>query len=329
MIRGSDTMRAMVVGTGGLELRDVPVPTPGPGEVLVRVRAAGLNRAELAMAAGHAHGALGGAGAVIGLEWAGEVAGLGAGVEGVREGDRVLCSGNGGYAEYAVADWGRINPVPAGMGWERAATLPIALQTMHDALVTNGQLRRGQAVLIQGASSGVGLMGLQVARLMGAGLVIGSSTSAARRERLAEFGAGLAIDSGDPAWPDAVLAATDGVGVDLIVDQISGPVANGNLRATRVLGRIVNVGRLGGSLAEFDFDLHAARRITYVGVTFRTRSKEEVRAINARMRADLWDAVEAGTLALPIDRVFPLEQANEAQARMKANAHLGKIVLSV
>ncbi len=322
-------MRAMVVGNGELELRDIPVPRPGPGEVLVRVRAAGLNRAELAMAAGHAHGALGGPGAVIGLEWAGEVAGLGAGVEGFREGDRVLCSGNGGYAEYAVADWGRINPVPATMDWERAATLPIALQTMHDALVTNGHLREGQAVLIQGASSGVGLMGLQVARLMGAKLVIGSSTSAARRARLAEFGADLAIDSGDPAWPDAVLAATGGEGVDLIVDQISGSVANGNLRATRVLGRIVNVGRLGGSRAEFDFDLHAARRIAYVGVTFRTRSKEEVREINRRMRADLWDAVEAGRLALPIDRVFPLERANEAQAHMKANAHLGKIVLSV
>ena len=323
-------MRAMVVGDGALELRDIPVPRPGVGEVLVRVRAAGLNRAELAMAAGHAHGALGGAGAVIGLEWAGEVAGLGAGVEGVREGDRVICSGNGGYAEYAVADCGRINPVPANnMGWEQAATLPIALQTMHDALVTNGQLREGQAVLIQGASSGVGLMGLQIARLMGARLVIGSSTNAERRARLAAFGADLAIDSGDAGWPDAVLAATDGNGVDLIVDQISGSVANGNLKATRVLGRIVNVGRLGGSKAEFDFDLHAARRITYVGVTFRTRSKEEVREINRRMRADLWDAVEAGTLALPIDRVFPLEQANEAQAHMKANAHLGKIVLSV
>ncbi len=323
-------MRAMVVGAGGLELRDVPVPQPGPGEVLVRVRAAGLNRAELAMAAGHAHGALGGAGSPIGLEWAGEVAGVGAGAEGVREGDRVLCSGNGGYAEYAVTDWGRVNPVPANnMGWEQAATLPIALQTMHDALVTNGRLRDGQAVLIQGASSGVGLMGLQIARLMGARTVIGSSTRAERRARLAEFGADLAVDTADPAWPDAVLAATDGAGVDLIVDQVSGPLVNGNLKATRVLGRIVNVGRLGGAEGSFDFDLHAMRRISYVGVTFRTRSKDEVREINRRMRADLWGAVETGRLALPIDKVFPLEEADAAQARMRANEHLGKIVLTV
>ncbi len=323
-------MRAMVVGESGLELRDVPVPVPGPGEVLVRVRAAGLNRAELAMAAGHAHGPLGGKGAVIGLEWAGEVAGVGPGVDGVREGDRVMCSGNGGYAEYAVTDWGRVSAIPANnMGWEQAATLPIALQTMHNALVTAGQMQPGQAVLIQGASSGVGLMGLQIARLLGAGLVIGSSTNAARRARLAEFGAGLAIDTADPAWPDAVLAATGGRGVDLIVDQVSASVADGNLRATRILGRIVNVGRLGGSKGPFDFDLHAARRITYVGVTFRTRSLEEVREINRLMRADLWGALEAGKLALPMDKVFALEDAVAAQAHMRANAHLGKIVLSV
>ena len=200
---------------------------------------------------------------------------------------------------------------------------------MHDALVTNGQLRAGQAVLIQGASSGVGLMGLQIARFLKAGLVVGSSTDAGRRARLPEFGAGLAVDSSDPAWPDQVLAATSGQGVDLVVDQVSAPVSRGSMQATRVLGRIVNVGRLGGGAGEFDFDLHAMRRITYVGVTFRTRSLEEVREINRRMRADLWDAVQAGTLALPIDRAFPLEQARAAQAHMRANAHLGKIVLTM
>ena len=323
-------MRAMVIGDGVLELRDVPAPEVGPGGVLVRVRAAGLNRAELGMTAGHAHGALGGKGGLIGLEWAGEVAAVGPGVTGIREGDRVMCSGNGGYAEYAVTDWGRVCPVPANnMSWEQAATMPIALQTMHDAVVTNGQLQKGQSVLIQGASSGVGLMGMQIARFMGAALVIGSSTNPERRARLAEFGAQVTVDTSDPAWPDAVLAATEGKGVDLIVDQISAPVANGNLKATRVLGRIVNVGRLGGSRGEFDFDMHAAKRISYVGVTFRTRSLDEVREINRRMRADLWAAVEAGELALPIDKIFSLEQANDAQAHMRANAHLGKIVLTV
>ena len=323
-------MRAMVVGDNGLELRDIPTPQPGPGQVLVRVRAAGLNRAELAMAAGHAHGSLGGKGATIGLEWAGEIAALGAGVPGLQEGDRVMCSGGGGYAEYAMTDWGRISKLPdSNMSWEQAATLPIALQTMHDAIVTNGGLQPGGTILIQGASSGVGLMGLQIAREMGASLVLGSSTNAERRAKLRQYGAAVAVDTSDPAWPDAVLEATGGRGVDTVVDMISGPVANGNLRATRILGRIVNVGRLGGATGPFDFDLHAMRRISYVGVTFRTRSSEEVREINRRMREDLWPGVQAGRLHLPIDRSFPLEQANEAQAHMKANGHFGKIVLTV
>lgn len=323
-------MKAAIVTDQGVQLREVAAPVPKPDEVLVRVRAAGLNRADLAVAAGHSHGAIGGPGTIVGLEFAGEIAGVGSAVRGLREGDRVMCSGAAGYAEYAVADWGRVSKIPdSNMGFVQAATLPVALQTMHDALVTNGRLARGEAVLIQGASSGVGLMGMQIAKAMGARLVIGTSTNAMRRGRLAEFGADLAIDTAEPGWSRHVLDATEGRGVELIVDQVSASVANENMKATAILGRIVNVGRLGGARGEFDYDLHALRRIAYIGVTFRTRSVEEVREINRRMRADLWEAVEAGTLALPIDRVFPLAEAAEALAYMKANQHFGKLVLEV
>ncbi len=323
-------MKAAVVAESGVVIRDVPKPTPGPAQVLVKVHAAGLNRADLIMASGRMHGSTGGAGAVLGLEFAGEVVEAGPQVEGIKVGDRVMCSGAGGYAEYAVADFGRTARIPANnMTFTQAATLPVALQTMHDAVVTNGRLMDGETVLIQGASSGVGLMGLQIAKLKGARLVIGSSTNAARRARLKEFGADLAIDSKSPGWADEVVKATGGKGVDLIVDQISASVANDNLKAAAVRGRIVNVGRLGGFKGEFDFDLHALKRIDYIGVTFRTRSVEEVREINRRMRADLWQAVEAGKLALPIDRTFPLDEAAAALAHMKANNHFGKIVLTV
>ncbi len=323
-------MKAIVIGNGNVELREVAQPKPAPEQVLVRVRAVGLNRADLIMASGRMHGSTGGPGAILGLECAGEVAEVGRAVTGVNVGDRVMASCANSYAEYAVADMGRVHRIPANnMTFAQAATLPVALQTMHNAVVTAGRLRPGETVLIQGASSGVGLVAMQIAKLMGAAFVVGSSTNTERRGRLAEFGADLAIDSRDPGWADQVLSATAGKGVDLIVDQISGYVANDNLKATAVLGRIVNVGRLGGFKGEFDFDLHAARRIDYIGVTFRTRSVEEVREINRRMRADLWAHVEAGKISLPIDRAFPLDQAAEALARMKANAHLGKIVLEV
>ena len=323
-------MKAVVVGTNGPAVIEASKPVPKPNEVLVQVRACGLNRADLAVAAGHSHGAIGGAGTIVGMEWAGEVAEVGSQVNGFKVGDRVMGSGAGGFAQYAVTDWGRVIPIPSSnLSFEQAATLPVALQTMHNALVTVGELKPGATVLIQGASSGVGLMALQIARLRGAALVIGSSTDAVRRARLNEFGAHLAIDSKDPGWVDQVLKATDGHGVDLIIDQVSGYLANQNLKATRILGKIVNVGRLGGMRGEFDFDLHAARRISYIGVTFRTRSKEEIREINARMRSDLADAVAAGKLSLPIDRSFALDDAVAALDYMKANRHFGKIVLRV
>jgi NADPH2:quinone reductase len=321
-------MKAAVVADGGVEIREMEKPKPDPEQVLVRVRAAGLNRADLQVAAGRSHGGIGGAGTIVGLEFAGEVEEVGSAVKAVKPGDRVMASGSGGYAEYAVADWGRVSPIPANnMNYEQAATLPIALQTMHNALVGAGRLKAGEAVMIQGATSGVGLMGLQIAKLKGARLVIGTSTNAERRGRLKDYGADLAVDTSEPNWSEQVLAATDKRGVDLIVDQVSAGVANENMKAAAVLGRIVNVGRLGGFKGEFDFDLHALKRIDYVGVTFRTRSVEEVREIVQAMRADLWPHVESGKLALPIDKTYPLDEAAAALAHMRENRHFGKIVL--
>jgi NADPH:quinone reductase-like Zn-dependent oxidoreductase len=320
-------MKAAIVTEAGLEIREVPQPKPKPNEVLVRVRATGLNRADLPGIYGagqHRRNP----GTIPGLEWSGEVVECGADAKAFKPGDRVLCTGQAGYAEYAVSDWGRTTPIPANnMTWEQAATLPSALGTMHDAIVTNGRLKSGETILIQGASSGVGLMGLQIAKLKGGRLVIGSSSNDARRARLREFGADLAIDTRKADWPDEVVKATAGKGVDVIIDMISASVANQNMAASAVLGRIVNVGRLGGSRGEFDYDLHAQKRIAYIGVTHRTRSLDELREEVRRMREDLWGAVTAGKLHLPIDRVFKLDEAEAAQAHMRTNSHFGKIVL--
>ena len=324
-------MKAFVYGANGAEITDVAKPAPKGTQVLVRVRACGLNRADLGMTKGHAHGNAGGLGTVLGMEWAGEIAELGSDAKGVKVGDRVMGSGGAAFAEYTLADHGRLFHIPASsnMSYQDAATLPVALATMHNAVVTNGALQPGQSVLIQGASSGVGLMAMQIAKLKGAKIVIGSSTDAVRRGRLKEFGADLAVDSSDPGWVKQVLEATGGEGVDLIVDQVSGKVASQNLAATKIKGRIVNVGRLGGSHGDFNFDLHAARRINYIGVTFRTRSIEEIREIFDEVRNDIWSAVESRKLQLPIDKVFAFADIGKAFDRMEANQHLGKIVVTL
>ena len=319
-------MRAYVYGANGAEITDVAKPAPKSAQVLVRVRACGLNRADLGMTKGQAHG---GAGAVLGMEWAGEVAELGPDAKGVKVGDKIMGSGSAAFAEYTLADHGRLFRTPSNMSCEDAATLPVALTTMHNAVVTNGALQAGQSVLVQGASSGVGLMAMQIARLKGASIVIGSSTDAVRRGRLKQFGADLAVDSSDPGWVDQVLQATGGEGVDLIVDQVSGKVASQNLAAAKIKGRIVNVGRLGGTHADFNFDLHAARRISYIGVTFRTRSIEEIRDIFSEVRKDIWPAVESRQLQLPIDKVFAFDEIGKAFEHMEANKHLGKIVVTL
>jgi len=321
-------MKAYVYGAQGAAITEIDKPAPKGAQVLVRVRACGLNRADLGMTKGHVHGAAGGVGTVLGMEFAGEIEALGDEAYGCKVGDRVMGSGAAAFGEYTLADHGRLLPIPDGMSFTDAATLPVALTTMHNALLAVGKLRSGQTVLIQGASSGVGLMALQIAKHKGARLVIGSSTTKDRRDRLCEFGADLAIDSASDGWVDQVLAATDGAGVDLIIDQISGKVANHNLAAARVLGRIVNVGRLGGTHADFNFDLHAARRIDYVGVTFRTRSVEEIREIFRQVRGDLWPAIESRKLRLPVDRCFPFAEIDAAFAHMEANRHLGKIVVT-
>jgi NADPH2:quinone reductase len=314
-------MRAVVSTHEGVALREVPRPTPGASEVLVRVAAASLNRADLFVAAART-------GKPFGMEWAGEVVECGA-ESAARPGQRVFCTGTGGFAEYAVTDASRTIPVPHAFSYEEATVLGGALQTMHDALVSNGRICKGEAVLIHGASTGVGLIGMQMAKHLGAAIVIGTSTSEWKRAKLRDYGADLSLDPNSTHWIDEVAAVTGGRGVDLVIDQLAGPGINDTMRATAIRGRIVNVGRLAGDRAEFDFDLHALRRIEYVGVTFRTRSVEEVRALNRALLENLGAPIAAGKFRLPIDASFDLGEAAKALARMEANRHFGKIVLRV
>ena len=264
------------------------------------------------------------------MEFSGEIVKCGENVKNFSIGDRVMCSGASAWAEYAIADHGRAIKIPDNnMDFITASSLPIALATMHNAIVTIGNFVKGQTILIQGASSGVGLMGLQLAKHLGAKLVIGTSTKKEKFGRLKSIGADLVVNSKDTNWVEEVLRSTNNEGVDLIIDQLSGYTINENMKASKVKGIIVNVGRLAGGNAEFNCDLHALRRINYRGVTFRTRSISEIRDVYSRMWADCSDLVIRGKLSLPVDKVYQFNDVEDALSCMRDNQHFGKLILKI
>ena len=323
-------MKAVLVAKNGIEIIDVQIPEPKSNEVLVKVFACGLNRADLMVADGGVHGSSGGSGTIVGMEFSGEVINFGSDVKGLSIGDRVMCSGSSAWAEFAVADWGRVIKIPDNnMDFNTACTYPIALGTMHNAIIITGQFTKGQSILIQGASSGVGIMGLQIAKYMEGKTIIGTSTKTEKYDKLKQMGADIILNSKDPNWVEEVLELTNGKGVDLIIDQLSGYTVNQNMSATKVKGNIVNVGRLAGSQTDFNCDLHALRRINYRGVTFRTRSLDEVRKVYLDMWNDFSAPVIEKKLLLPIEKVFDFDNVKEALSYMRENKHFGKLVLKL
>jgi NADPH2:quinone reductase len=316
-------MKSFIATSSGLQPTDGPRPVPKPNEILVRTRAIGVNRIDL-------HSLSAPADQIIGMEWSGEVVEAGAECVGFSVGDRVMGTGPAAYAEYVVTDYGRAAPIPkAEIDWAAAAASMLGLQTMHDALVTRGRLRAGHAVLMQGAASVMGLIGMQIAKLLGAGPVLGTSGNAQRRARLKDFGCDVAIDSSQGDWSRQVLEATEGHGADIVIDNVSGAAFNQCMAAAALEGRLVNVGRLGGATAAFDFNLHALRRLEFIGVTFRTRSLEQVRTLNSLMLADLRQMLSEGGPRVPIAQRFAFDEAAQALETLRRSEHFGKIVLEL
>jgi putative PIG3 family NAD(P)H quinone oxidoreductase len=317
---------------GTLELRSVPDPTPGPGELLIRVKATALNRADLAQRRGLYPAPVTAADsglAIAGLEAAGEVVEMGSAVSGFTVGDRVLAMCAGGYAELATVEHRLAVKVPERLSWEEAAAVPVAYMTEHDALITNGRLQAGESVLINAASSGVGVAAIQIAKVWGARPVIGTSGVAEKLVALAEVGLDVGINYRTENFADAVLQATNGNGVDVVIDHVGAPYLADNLRCMALRGRLVSVGRLGGGKSELNLDLVALKRLSLIGVTFRTRTLDERIAIVQRFAADLLPALADGRLRPLLDRVLPLREALAAQTYMASNAQMGKIVLTV
>jgi NADPH2:quinone reductase len=310
---------------GRVEVQDAPDLTPSAGQVLVRVRASGLNRGEI----GQVRSLQTGTPSPIGVEFAGEVAAVGSGVAMWREGDRVMGHGRGGQAQYALADPRALMRVPAHLSWTEAASFPNVFVTAHDAVVTNGQLRAGEAILVNAASSGIGLAAIQIAALLGAKPIIATTRSAAKIEKLRPYGVDVAIDTSRQSQVDAVMDATSKKGVDVIIDCVGGTVFEANLASLAVKGRLVNIGRLGSNTAQFDMSQLWLKRLKLIGVTFRTRSEEERLACIEACARDLLAPLAAGKLRWPIERTFPLEQLAEAHAYMERDQHFGKLVITI
>ena len=321
-------MKAVTLGDDGVEIKELPNPEPTSEQVLVKVKSCGLNRSDLLETQGQSFGHTGGDTKIIGGEFAGEIVELGEGVEDLEVGDKVMCRGGSGWAEYAVANHKRaIKFNPEEISWEQAASIQGNLQTMHDAIVTNGKFISGQSVFIQGASSGVGIIGLQIAKALGASLVLGSSTNQNKLSKLSSYGADILIDTSKENWLDKVLDVTEGKGVDVLIDMLSGDFVNKNMEATKINGHYINIGRLAGMNGNFNYDLHAKRRLHYVGTTGRTRSVEENLDVARVANKDLWDHVVDGKIRHVIFKTFRLNEASDALNIMNENRHFGKLVL--
>ncbi len=310
---------------GRIEIQDIPVPVAGPGQVLVRVRASGLNRGEITQA----HDRRSGEPITVGVEFAGEIAVVGKNVSGWREGDRVMGHGRECQAQYVLADPLAIMPVPASISWIQAASFPNAFVTAHDAVVTNGQLRAGESVLVNAASGGVAWAALQIASLSGAKPVIAASRSASKLAGLAEYGVDVCIDTSHEPLLDGIMKATDKRGVDLIIDMVGGPAFEENLQGLAICGRFVNIARLGGQTAQIDLSLLWLKRLKLIGVTFRTRTEQERLACIQACARDTLPWLQEGRVRWAIDRIFPLEEIHAAHAYMMQGQHAGKIVLTI
>lgn len=324
-------MRAAVIARPGgpevLEVRDVDTPGIGADDVLVRVRATGLNRADILQRRGGYAPPAGAPALIPGLEYAGEVVEVGAQVRTLAPGDRVFgITGGGAHAELLAVPALTAARIPGTLEWEQAGAIPEAFITAHDALVTQAGLSRGDRVLIHAVGSGVGLAAIQVARAVGA-IPYGTSRTPDKITRAREYGLEGGVAIGEPA--DVVSHAAEWApnGFDVVLDLVGGDCTPASLSVLALRGRLLLVGLVGGSTAAFDLRRILSRRIRIIGTVLRSRSVEEKAAATEAFARDLGAGLESGALRAVIDSVFPLEAIADAHRRMESNATFGKVVI--
>lgn len=322
-------MRAVVhAGAGGtevLQLREVEAPMPGPEQIRVRVRAAGLNRADLLQRKGRYPAPPGWPADIPGLEYAGEVDQLGSGARRWRVRDRVMgLVGGGAHAEYVVVHQDEAMAVPSGMSFTQAAAIPEAFLTAWDALVTRGRLQAGERVLIHAVGSGVGTAAVQLARRLGA-TTIGTSRSRSKLEQARALGLDEAIDSSAGGFVRSLTAP-----VNVILDVLGGPALADNLDALAPRGRLVLLGLLQGARADVNLDALLRKRLEVIGSVMRTRLLAEriplVSEFGARV-SPWFTAAAAGGIRAVVGATYPFAEIAEAHVAMEGDANFGKIVL--
>jgi len=309
-----------------LTLATGPVPRPAAGEVLIRVAAAGINRPDILQRTGN-YPPPPGASPILGLEISGTVAALGPEVTGLNEGDEVcaLVAG-GGYAEYCVAPAPQCLPVPKGVSLVDAAGLPETFFTVWSNVFDRGRLARGESFLVHGGSSGIGTTAIQLAHAFGARVFATAGTP----EKCAvcrDLGADRAIDYRQEDFVAVLKEATQGRGVDVILDMVGGPYVEKNLRSLAPEGRLVQIAFLQGSKVSVDLAHLMVRRQTLTGSTLRPRPVADKAAIARNLRDKVWPLIEAGKVRPVIDRTLPLAEAAAAHRLMESSTHIGKILL--
>ncbi len=312
-------------GADALFIESLPVPEPGPGQLLVRVRAAGVNRPDIFQRAGF-YPPPPGAPVTLGLEVAGEVAATGEGVARWRSGDRVTALlGGGGYAEYALVDARHALPVPAGLDFVHAAALPETVFTVWSNVFERGQLQSGETLLVHGANSGIGVTAIQLAKAAGA-RVFATARGAAKAAQAREIGADVAIDAATGDWAEGIKAAG---GVDVILDMVGAAYFERNLDVLAPDGRLVVIATLTGHEVQLNLRQLMLKRLTVSASTLRARHADEKARLARAIEDRVWPWIEAGSVKVPVDRTFPLERAGEAHAWLESGSQFGKVVLTV
>ncbi|MSO54267.1 MAG: NAD(P)H-quinone oxidoreductase [Rhodospirillales bacterium] len=326
------TMACIVADAPGgpdvLKIGQRPVPTLENGEVLIRVAAAGINRAEVIQRQGN-YPAPPGATDILGLEVAGTVALVGPGVTSLKVGDKIAALVNGGgYAEYCKVAASHCLPAPKGMSWIEAGSLPETAFTVWHNIYDRSGLRPGETLLVHGGASGIGVMAIQMATALGS-KVIATAAGPEKRAACARLGAVLAIDYKAEDFVAAVKKFTQDRGVDVIIDMVGGDYMERNLEALAMEGRLINISYMKGSKMEVDFSIVMRKRLRIAGSTLRPQSVEAKAAMARSLREKVWPLVEQGRIRPVIDSTFPLARAADAHRRMESNQHIGKIMLSV